>query len=112
MGRSRNLEAFSAHRLNGAPVPDDVKILLGHAGELAERCGIELNWEMGWAPWLDTSYLTESDRDNPDIMANVRAIADVCRLVTFIAAHEDGEYYGYWRGPSMRPVADAPLVLL
>ncbi len=27
----------TANRLNGEPVPDDVKILLSHADELAER---------------------------------------------------------------------------
>lgn len=106
------MAAFSARRLNGEPVPDDVRVLLGHADELFSRSGIALNWDEGWAPWLDTSYLTEADRGNPDIMANVRAIADVCDLIAFIAAHEDDEYYGYWRGPTMRPVADAPLVLL
>jgi hypothetical protein len=89
-----------------------VKILLAHADELAERTGIELNWQNGWAPWLDTSYLSEADRANPDIAANVRAIAEVCGLIAFIAAHEDGEYFGYWRGPSQRKVADSPLVHL
>ncbi|MCI0464348.1 MAG: hypothetical protein L0Z62_46025 [Gemmataceae bacterium] len=112
MGRSRKLEAFSTHRLGGEPVPEDVKILLAHADELAERTGIELNWKKGWAPWLDTSYLTEAERANPDIAANVRAIAGVCGLIAFVAAHEDGEYFGYWRGPGKRAVADSPIVRL
>ena len=112
MGRSVNGEKFSARRLNGEPVPNDVKILLGHTEELVARSGIKLSCEAEWTPWLDTSYLTEADRSNPDIIANMRAIADVCRLISFIAAHEDGEYYGYWQGPSMRPVNNAPLVLL
>lgn len=45
-------------------------------------------------------------------MANVRAIADVCRLVAFVGATEDGESFGYWRGPDRKPVADAPVVVL
>jgi hypothetical protein len=112
MAMVRVLEAFSARRLGGEPVPEDVKILLGHARELAERSGVELNWEAESAPWLDTSYLTEEDRRNPDIMANVRAIADVCRYVAFIATCDDDEYLGYWRGPGLAPVAGAPLVVL
>jgi hypothetical protein len=112
MERGGNEGAFSDHRLNGEPVPDDVKKILRHTKSLFDRWGIELNWDDGWAPWLDMSYLTEADRSNPDIMANVRAIADVCGLIAFIAARDEGEYYGYWRGPSMRPVADTPLVLL
>ena len=65
---NRDLEAFSAHRLNGEPVPDDVRILLAHAQELAERTGIELAWEKDWSPWLDTSDLTDSDRADAYIM--------------------------------------------
>jgi hypothetical protein len=112
MGRSRNVEAFSKYRLGGEPVPTDVAILLGHADELLERTDIELNWKKGWAPWLDTGYLSEEDRANPDIAANVRAINEVCGLIAFIAAHEDGEYFGYWRGLGKRAVADSPLVRL
>jgi hypothetical protein len=104
------LDAFSAYRLSGEPIPDDVTILLKHADELAEHFGIELNWKKDWAPWSDTSYLTKSDRQDPDVMANVRAIADVCGMIAFIAANEDDDYVGYWRGPGMRPVADSPLV--
>jgi hypothetical protein len=112
MGRSRILEGFSAHRLNGEPIPEDLQILLAHADELEERTGIELNGAKGWAPWLDTSYLTTADLANPDITANVRAIAEVCELIAFVAALEDGEYLGYWRGPGRRAVADSPLVHL
>jgi hypothetical protein len=106
------LDEFSAHRLGGEPVPDDVRILLEHAEELAERTGIELNGEEGWAPWSDTSYLTKADRANPDIMANVRSIAEVCEFIAFVAADEDDEYLGYWRGPDRRQVAESPCVIL
>ena len=112
MARNRNLNAFSTYRLDGEPVPDDVRILLEHADELAERTGIELNWMKEWAPWADTSYLTAADRANPDTMANVRAIAEVCERIAFVAAHEEREYIGYWRGPGRRPVAEFPLVRL
>ena len=110
---TRVLETFSARRLNGEPVPSDVAILLGHARELNERSGVELNWKAGWAPWLDTSYLTPENRRNPDVVANGRAIADVCRFVAFVAAcDDDDEFLGYWRGPGLAPVAGAPLVVL
>jgi hypothetical protein len=112
MKRRNDPEAFSAHRLDGEPVPEDVRILLAHADELAERTGIELNSNKDWAPWSDTSYLSAADRANPDIMANVRAIAEVCGLIAFVAASEDDEYIGYWRGPGGRRVTDSPPVLL
>jgi hypothetical protein len=71
-----------------------------------------LNGDKDWAPWLDTSYLSAADTANPDIMANVRAMAEVCGLIAFIAATEEGEYYGYWRGTGKRAVAASPLVRL
>jgi hypothetical protein len=103
---------FSQNRLNGEPVPDDVKALLANHDEFSERTEVELNWKKGWAPWLDTSYLSAEDRANPDIAANVRAIEEVCGLIAFIGADEEDNYFGYWRGPKKRPVAKSPLVRL
>jgi hypothetical protein len=103
---------FSAHRLNGDPVPDDLAILLAHREELAKRTGIVLNASPGWAPWLDTSYLRESDWANPDIRANVRAIGEVCKVISFVAQDEDANYLGYWRGPTRVSVSQAAIVCL
>ncbi len=103
---------FSTNRLRGEPLPADLKVLLEHHDELLRRTGIELNWTANWAPWLDTSYLSDAERKNPDIAANLLAIEEVCRLSAFVAACEDGEYLGYWRGPADRSVAESPLVAL
>jgi hypothetical protein len=106
------LSQFSKNRLNGEPVPEDVGVLLAHHDELAERTGVRLNGEADWAPWLDTSYLSETERADPNIAANTRAIAEVCGLIAFVASEEDGQYFGYWRGPGKRKAADSPLVFL
>jgi hypothetical protein len=106
------LEAFSQNRLCGELIPVDLQLLLDHVDEFAARTGVELNEQEGWAPWLDTSYLSEENKANPDIMANVRLMADVCSMIAFIAAQEDGEYYGYWQGPDQKPIATAPIILL
>lgn len=58
MSAGRKLARFSANRLGGEPVPDDVRIVLANNDELAERTGIALRAEKRWAPWLDTSYLS------------------------------------------------------
>ncbi len=73
------LQAFSKNRLGGEPIPDDLKLLLGHADELFEMAFLKLNCKEGWAPWLDSSYLRPEERVKPDIVANLRAIAEVCR---------------------------------
>ncbi|HZK81676.1 MAG TPA: hypothetical protein VFC46_11425 [Humisphaera sp.] len=103
---------FSKLRLQGEPVPADVKVLLDHNEELFGRTGIRLNWDENWAPWLDTSYLRPEELAKPDIAANIRAISEVCSHIAFVAAHEDAEYYGYWRGIEGRPVSISPLVVL
>jgi hypothetical protein len=101
---------FSANRLNGEPIPADVAILLAHADELAERTGIVLHAEKDWAPWADTSYLSAKDLANPDIAANVRAIAEVHAMIAYIAVDDEDQYLGYWRGPDARPIAGSSLV--
>lgn len=103
---------FSVHRLQGEALPHDLELLLQHEKELRHRTGIEMDWREGWAPWLDTSYLSEAERADPGISANVRAITEVCQLIAFVAATEEGEYIGYWRGPRRRLVAESPLVVL
>ncbi len=112
MAIGRILSQFSQNRLNGEPVPDDVKALLANHDELSERTEVELNWNKGWAPWLDTSYLSAEERANPDIAANVLAIQEVCGMIAFIGVDEDDNYFGYWRGPKKRPIAKSPLVRL
>jgi hypothetical protein len=104
------LSEFSRNRLDGEPVPDDLKILLHHRDELAERTGIRLDWAEEWAPRLVTSSLSQADRQDPDIIANLRAIHEVCRFITFVA-EQNGRYFGYWRGPTHRSVASSPLVV-
>jgi hypothetical protein len=110
MSFDSTLRTFSRNRLKGEPVPDDLKLLLGKADELFEKVLFELNGESGWAPWLDTSYLSEEERVKPDIVANLRAIEEVCDLIAFVGAYDDAQYLGYWRGPTNRKVADSPLV--
>lgn len=103
---------FCAVRLKGQPAPHDLAILLNHADKLHKRTGVLLSDSEDWAPWADTSYLSEAERKQPDIAANIRAIDGVCAKIVFIAALEDSEYMGYWIGPNNRTVADSPLVVL
>lgn len=62
---------------------------------------------------LDTGYLTADDLANPEIAANVRAMADTSGLITWVAEDEDeSTAFGYWRGPQDTPLAEAPIVSL
>jgi hypothetical protein len=102
---------FSQNRLNGEPVLPDLKILLPHRDELAERTGIRLEWVEDWAPWRNPSPLSEAQRGDPDLVANLQAIEEVCRFIAFVAAAENGQFFGYWRGPKQRRVANSSLVV-
>ncbi len=61
------------------------------------------------ADLLDTSYLTAEDRANPEIMANVEAIAQTAALIEWASVEPD-RAVGYWRGPAGTPPAQAPVV--
>jgi hypothetical protein len=112
MDPSELYSQFSINRLDGDPVPDDLRILLPLRDELAARSGIRLELAEDWTPWLDISGLGEAVRSDPAVAADLRARADVVRLCAFIAEHGTGQYLGYWRGPSHRKVAACPIVVL
>jgi hypothetical protein len=112
MNTDTMLREFSAHRLGGDPVPDDLRQLLLQRDELAERTGIEFSWAKDWAPWLDHSYPRPEERTDPGIAANICAMADVSSLIAFVAQEEDAQWYGFWRGPDRLPIAKSPLIFL
>ena len=61
---------------------------------------------------LDDSYLTEDDLANPDVRANVLAMAETNALIVWVA-EEDGERaYGYWDGPPGESAPGPVLVAL
>lgn len=55
-------------------------------------------------------YLSADELADPDIQANIVAIEQVARMITFVAKDDDGNIYGYWRGKSGRAIEDAPIV--
>lgn len=83
----------------------------GHPNPWSE--GLRLLGEDEQPAALDTGYLSAEDLANPDIAANVRAIADTAALITWVAEDGDeGQAFGYWRGPVNLPLSEAPVVSL
>ncbi len=103
---------FSINRLDGEPVPEDLRILLDHRDELAERSGMRLVADEDWSPWFDAGALERSIRSDPEEAARIRATAEVTRLIAFVAGDDQRQFLGYWRGPTRRRIALSPLVLL
>jgi hypothetical protein len=79
--------------------------------DIADGLELELVDDPKWAEPSDVSYLSEQDRANPDIMANVDAMAATNRLIAWFARDSEG-FVGLWRGPENRPLLEAPIVRL
>jgi hypothetical protein len=96
-----------------ADLPADARIWLDRhaAGDDTPWQDLGLRWITTGTEdsFFDTSYLTPDDLANPDIAANVTAIAETIALVTWLV-EVDQKVIGYWRGPDGTPAATAPLV--
>jgi hypothetical protein len=67
--------------------------------------------EAQWTKPSDTSYLNDASRANPDVMANVAAMAATNTLVAWFGEDSEG-FVGLWRGVACRPLASSPVVKL
>jgi hypothetical protein len=109
------LTHFTQQILKGQPIPADLQQLLQNVwGNPAnsnplDALGLQII-EPAHEPLPDHSYLNETDRANPAIMANVKAIDDMFKLATFVVEHEDGDLYGYWQGAENTPLTNAPII--
>jgi hypothetical protein len=78
---------------------------------IVDAIELELVDDPDWAEPSDTSYLNEKDRANPDIMANVEAMAATNALIAWFGRDAEG-FVGLWRGPKNTPLERAPVVRL
>jgi hypothetical protein len=124
MTEDERLAAFSTTYLGGRSVPPDLVILLKMQWDRVPDPGGENYVDPLEAVHFrflsdgrqsivfDKSYLSEEDRANPDIMANVAAIDDVLGHILVVGEYDDYGAYGYWLGPESRPIESAPIVRL
>src|SRR5689334_2845197 len=93
--------------------PDIVKLrdALPTLEPIIDRLELELVDDPAWLEPSDTSHLTDADRQNPDIAANVEAMAATNKLIAWFGRDAEG-YLGLWRGPSDRALTEAPVVRL
>ena len=93
--------------------PDIVKLRdsLPTLEPILDRLELELVDDPTWNEPSDTSYLTDADRKNPDIAANVDAMTETNKLIAWFGRDAEG-YLGLWRGPNNRSLTEAPVVRL
>ena len=60
----------------------------------------------------DASYLNETDRADPDTMANVAAMDETNKLIAWFGRDQEGGFVGLWRGPENTSLERAPVVRL
>jgi hypothetical protein len=93
--------------------PDLVRLreALEDLQDVVDSLELELVDDPDWAEPSDTSYLTKADLANPDIVANVSAMAVTNKLISWFGKDMEG-YVGLWRGPLNHPLDKAPVVRL
>jgi hypothetical protein len=92
--------------------PDIVKLResLPTLEPIVDRLELQLVDDPAW-PEPDTTYVSDADRDNPDVAANADAMRDTNKLIAWFGKDAEG-YLGLWRGPNERALTEAPVVRL
>jgi len=60
---------------------------------------------------ISHSYLSDGDKKSKETMANVSAIDEVFKFITFVMEAIDGNLVGYWHGPEGADVTKSPIVM-
>lgn len=110
-----DIKKFQKTILKGQEIPKNLEILLTNKCALAilEKHNFELLNELSLQEELSHSYLNDNDKKNLDIMANVKAIDDVFKRITFFAtsnARFNSVTIGYWCENEETSILNAPLV--
>ena len=115
-------EEFKATVLKGQEAPADLQKLfelqtarVAHEGEPTdplEAIYFNLIDPENLPALLSHSYINDSDRANPDTMANIAAFDEVFLYSTFVAMSDDEDPIGYWHGPEGTPISEAPIMML
>ncbi|MFB6821023.1 hypothetical protein ACFCXA_05470 [Streptomyces virginiae] len=96
------LAEFSRERLDGRPIPDDLRVLLvaQWEGRTDFTRLLDLDFfEAGEVhPLLDTSYLSETQLADPEMQAVNAAAAEMATYVKLVAKGGKG-WIGYWLHP-------------
>ncbi|MFF2327493.1 MULTISPECIES: hypothetical protein [unclassified Streptomyces] len=96
------LAEFSRERLDGRPIPEDLRVLLVAQWEgrtdFARLLDLDF-FESGEVhPLLDTSYLSEEEIADPEMQAVNAAAAEMATYVKLVAKGGKG-WIGYWLHP-------------
>ncbi|MGX1805320.1 hypothetical protein ACWIGI_06365 [Nocardia sp. NPDC055321] len=108
------LAEFSRERLDGRPIPDDLRVLLiaqweGRT-ELGNLLDLDFLKEGELGPLLDTSHMTEAMLADPETQANNAGLAKLTKHLKLVANARKG-WAGYWLNPDDPESRWRPVVL-
>ncbi|MEU8721085.1 hypothetical protein [Streptomyces antimycoticus] len=96
------LAAFSRERLDGRPIPDDLRTMLvaqwENRTEFRSLLDLRFFASDQLHPLLDTSYLSEAERADPEMQAINAGAAEMAKYVKLVAEGGKG-WIGYWLHP-------------
>ena len=93
------------------PDVDRLRRSLSSLREVLDMIEFEFVDDPQWAEPSDTSYLSDADRADPDIMANVEAMDATNKLIAWFGRDDQG-FVGLWRSSAGLPMERAPVVRL
>lgn len=107
------INEFKKKILKGQDVPSDLAIIIENKcclDILEEELEFELLEEDRIENELLHSYLSDSNKKDISIEANIFAINKVFKYITFFAEAENGMLLGYWHGEENTNILEAPLI--
>lgn len=113
---------FTESRLRGQNAPKDLSVLLEAIigdPEFEESdsnplklIGAKILWADRKYPLLDHTYINNTDRADPSIMANIKAMQDTDKKLKFVIQCKDTSLIGYWQPDREIPLEQCPLFWL
>jgi hypothetical protein len=111
------LTEFSRERLDGRPIPDDLRTML--VAQWEGRTDFQRLLDVTFpepgelSPFLDTGYLSATELADPDMQAVNAGYAQMSEYAKFVAKlGEDGHWVGYWMHPDEPADASPPVIEL
>lgn len=108
------MPTFTKDQLSKMNVPKDLSSLINNFNcckKLLEKMESRFFEEDEDIDLVTHSYLNDEDKQNEDIMANVSAINEVFKYISFVMKTANGDLIGYWHGPENEEITKSPIVL-
>jgi len=104
-------DSHSTHEAAGNSDLDKLFAKKDSLQEVFDSIELELHDDPNWEEPSDSSYLSEDERKDPEIMANIDALTETNKFVHWFGRDTEG-FVGFWRGPSSKPINECPVVRL